>query len=397
MRILFLTDIPPDTGSWIGRYHPLLKQLSEHDHHVTVIQPRDREAPVQPVENTGSGCTVEYVPKGYRNGTSNRTGATLKLILTGIVNLYAILKKGFSKNFDLICVGKPLPVSSTAALIIGALKRTPIHLDCDDYEIFTNQVSDIIQHRMVRFFEDVFPKFCRSVSTHNHFLMDRLKKIRRSDEHLFFISNGIDAERLNSHQGKPSPPKKNVTPQILYFGDLNRSTGHSVDLLIRAFKIILDRHRNHDVKLTVVGDGKDESYLRRLAGRLQIDKSIEWVGRVPPDRIGRYIQNSDIVMDPVSIHPGNITRCPLKILEAMYMGIPVVTSDVGDRQTLLGKYGIYSVVGDAESLADKTVDLLADKRKRMHLGQKLKERSENFLWDKLAKDFEHILTSNGEI
>jgi glycosyltransferase involved in cell wall biosynthesis len=337
--------------------------------------------------------SVRYLGVPLKQGTSGTVSSTVKLTKAAIKNLFLFLFNGLSLKYDLIFVGKPLPVSSTAAFILSRLKKKPIHLDCDDYELFTNQTKGRLQHWLIRFYENQFPKICRTVTTHNRFLFARLKNIRRKKNHLFYIPNGIDTDRLqrpeNRYRKRQKPGKR-----ILYFGDLNLSTGHSVDVLLKAMSILVHDYGESDVELMVLGDGRDQGTLKKMASRLNLDRHIRWGGRVAPHCVADYLEQADVVVDPVDVHPGNISRCPLKILEAMYMGRPVVTSPIGDRRLLLKDAGIYVKAGNAASMASGLLTVLKNVELRNQLSEKLIARSEYYIWGILAERFDAIFRTD---
>jgi glycosyltransferase involved in cell wall biosynthesis len=89
-------------------------------------------------------------------------------------------------------------------------------------------------------------------------------------------------------------------------------------------------------------------------------------GQWPPGASGRGLrvrvsaQNQPIALIPspppacgsaATAAGASAARCPLKILESMAQGTPVITSDVGDRTLILGTAGFYAAPGNAEAYA----------------------------------------------
>lgn len=389
MKILFVTDINAYTGSWVGRYKPLLTELSKKGHHVNAILPGVSEFGDKQNEILNSRFTINYTGKAYRSDLiAQKKQSSLTLIFISVINLILNLYKGLVLEYDVIFVGKPLPVSATTAKILSLIKRKPIHLDCDDYELHTNLITGRIQHLVIKTFEDFFPRYCHQVSTHNTFLANRLETVSRTKTTPCFIPNGIDSDRLDPFfPGRPN----NELKTILYFGDLNLSTGHSIDILLKAYKIILLDKGFKSTQLVIAGTGRDYQKMRALGDELGITEHIRWLGRIEPNAIGKQISGCHIVVDPVAFHPGNLSRCPLKILEAMYMGKPVVTSDVGDRKRYLKDLGIYSEIGSSNDLARKIIETLNNKNLMRSYPEKLISMAEPYQWCHLSDTFEQIL------
>ncbi len=84
------------------------------------------------------------------------------------------------------------------------------------------------------------------------------------------------------------------------------------------------------------------------------DKVI-FTGRVKPDEMNVYYRLADVSVDPVNDTLADRGRCPLKIFESWQMGVPVVTSDVGDRKILAGDPPAATLAqpGSEEDLAQK--------------------------------------------
>ncbi len=230
--------------------------------------------------------------------------------------------------------------------------------------------------------------------THTYYLYNRLVDRGIHPEKVFLIPNGVDEARFSNDQIPPNHQVLLDTPVILYLGDLNISSGHSVNLLIRAVPHIRKKQGLEDTVLLMVGDGKDEAVLKKLANDLKITEAVIWVGRVPPQSVPGYMKLANVLVDPVYPHPGNLSRCPLKILEAAYFGIPVVTSDYGDRQTLIPEGCEFVAEGDSMELARGISRiLLMDHIQLSEKIIKLQKHGHAHGWRSLGRKFEKILSS----
>ncbi|MEZ4619506.1 MAG: glycosyltransferase [Caldilineaceae bacterium] len=120
---------------------------------------------------------------------------------------------------------------------------------------------------------------------------------------------------------------------ILYVGTLTLSH-HPVDLLLQAFaQLARDRE---DCRLLLVGGGADLLTLQAMAQTLGIAERCCFVGRVPPAVAPYFFHVADLSVDPVHDDLAAQARWPLKIVESLAAGLPVVTGAIGDRAEMLG-------------------------------------------------------------
>ena len=99
-----------------------------------------------------------------------------------------------------------------------------------------------------------------------------------------------------------------------------------------------------------------------------------------------YYQLAEVSVDPVIDTLAVRGRCPLKLFESWQMGVPVATSDVGDRKILSGDSLaiLLTEPGDEISLAKAIKEVLMDDLLLQKLRKTVKFRSFDFNWATLA-------------
>jgi PEP-CTERM/exosortase A-associated glycosyltransferase len=118
------------------------------------------------------------------------------------------------------------------------------------------------------------------------------------------------------------------------------------------------------LRLLLVGGGPQEAALRELADSRGLRDKVVFSGRVPHDEVQRYYDLVDVLVYPrLSMRLTELVT-PLKPLEAMAQGRLLVASDVGGHRELIRdrETGVLFKAGDAEALARKVLDLLADRQ-----------------------------------
>jgi len=188
-------------------------------------------------------------------------------------------------------------------------------------------------------------------------------------EKVSVVGNGVDPAMFT-----PRPPDPALRaalnlgpgPVVGFLGSFYAYEG--LALLIEAMHPIL--HASPDTRLLLVGGGPEEERLRRQVADLDLAHRVVMPGRVPHDRVADHYALVDLLVYPR--HRNRLTEftTPLKPLEALALGLPVLGSDVGGIQELLGPAGEGAALfpaDDAPALTREIRSLLEnpDRRRRM--------------------------------
>ena len=197
------------------------------------------------------------------------------------------------------------------------------------------------------------------------------------------VPNGVATETIRPVTGDPGA-RAPGRPTLVFVGLLGYApNADAVTYLVRDI-LPLIRAQRPDIHLQVVGDGATAELLR-LAG-----PGIEFTGRVPDVR--PFIAAAGVVVVPLRIGSG--TR--LKILEALAMGRPVVTTRIGAEGLDLVD-GEHVLIADGPTAFAAAVDrVLADDRLAAQLGERgrtLVERSYDWseIGSRLVEAYDQLL------
>jgi glycosyltransferase involved in cell wall biosynthesis len=118
--------------------------------------------------------------------------------------------------------------------------------------------------------------------------------------------------------------------------------------LLEAFRLFQSGH--NDWKLYYVGAGRAENDLQRKIISQGLEKSVRCFGYLERKALNRLIRLAAAV-----IIPSHSDSLPLTFGEAMQLGRPVITSDVGDMPYLVDRYrvGYHFPAGEAAALAER--------------------------------------------
>ena len=140
------------------------------------------------------------------------------------------------------------------------------------------------------------------------------------DKNIFVINNGVNIEQLNK------VVLENNIIQLLVVSRL--VSQKNIDSIIKAVKVM----ENENIILNIVGDGSEINNLKLLVKKYELDKKINFIGKIENTKLNEYLKNADIF-----IQASNYEGLPHSILEAMNFEIPILSTDVGGCSVLLNK------------------------------------------------------------
>ena len=135
----------------------------------------------------------------------------------------------------------------------------------------------------------------------------------------------------------------NTGSRLVYVGRLAVEKG--LPVLLQSLRQLTDK--GDDVTLTVVGDGPDREHLENQCETLGIADRTEFVGYAGPDEVVEYLKQSDVF-----ILPSFAEGVPVTLMEAMYIGVPVISTYVGGIVELIEneKNGLLVSPSDSDGL-----------------------------------------------
>jgi glycosyltransferase involved in cell wall biosynthesis len=176
----------------------------------------------------------------------------------------------------------------------------------------------------------------------------------------------FNLEKYDEAVRNPRRMTESVGKRVGFVGRLSEEK--SVKILIDAMSIVIKQIPDAD--LTIVGTGPQEKFLREYCTQLNIDKSVFFTG---------YRENSfhELKEMDLFVLPSRTEGCPIVILEAMAMGLPVVATRVGGNMELVEDFttGLLVPHGDAEKMAEAILQLICDKENARNMGQNGRKRA----------------------
>ncbi|MFA7171683.1 MAG: glycosyltransferase family 4 protein, partial [Candidatus Paceibacterota bacterium] len=210
--------------------------------------------------------------------------------------------------------------------------------------------------------------------------MDFLKKYTSKSA---TITPGVDAEFF-----APDPEIHKQDTNVLFVANLERGQEYKgLKTLLDAMKIL--KKEFPTIKLTVAGDGNLKSEYEAYAAKNDLKSDVIFRGRLEGRELLKAYQKADVFALPTS----NDSQ-PLVILEAMAVGLPVVSTCIGGIPTMIenGKEGFLIKPNSPQILANKLAELLRNPQLRERFSEAARERVvEDFSWQKRMEKYNEIL------
>ena len=309
-----------------------------HPNYVNLTTPHQQHA----------GISIRHVAQMHidRHERPLQGTTLMRIALSASISL---ARQAIRAQPHVITICKAQPINGLAAIIAHRRTGAPLILDIDDCEHESHQFARSWHKTLVTRVEHLLPQIASSTSVASAWQLNQL--IAAGHRNLAHIPNGI--------AGLPSLPKRigNLPAQyIAYVGRIAFNT-HAVDLLIDALA-----QTNTTLPLVIAGSGPDVAAMHQRIADHRLDTRCIWLGHVAPATAQAIIAHAHATVDPVRDTPGAAARYPLKIIESLAHGVPVITSPVGDRATMIGGHGLLVPAGDAASIAHAINTIAAQPR-----------------------------------
>ncbi|WP_433464476.1 glycosyltransferase family 4 protein [Spirillospora sp. CA-128828] len=241
------------------------------------------------------------------------------------------------------------------------LSRDPAHSETDDFYRLTRELET---RRMAE---------ADAVVTLGEAMRAEIASRGIPEEKIFTVPNGVDEAFL-----EPLPDASGLRERLgieaaaTVVGLTSSFYGYEgIDTLIDAAALLRDR--GAPVTLLLVGDGPDRGALERRAAGHGVHAV--FTGRVPMESVRRYHALLDVFAVPRTADRVCQLVTPLKPIEAMAGGIPVIASDVKALREIVepGVTGALTVPEEPEAWANCLEDLAYSPERRQKIGRSARE------------------------
>jgi len=182
--------------------------------------------------------------------------------------------------------------------------------------------------------------------------------------------------------------RENIEPKILYVRSFAKI--YNTKMAIRALKTISEQYSN--ATLCMVGPDRDGSLeeTKAYAKELGLEDKVTFTGGLPKEEWIALASEYDIF-----INPTNFDNLPVSIVEAMALGFPIVSTNVGGLPYLIedGVDGLLVDKNDDTMMSEKIEILLTNPALCKTLSNNGRKKADTYdwkvikgQWDKVIKD-----------
>lgn len=212
-----------------------------------------------------------------------------------------------------------------------------------------------------------------------------VKEMECPQEKVATVIDGVHTGFFTNNDDRGLKKRLNIPDHysvVSYTGSLLKSKG--IDNFLKTIPLITKEKR--DVFFLIVGYPVEDA--RRIVRELNVDKYCCFVGRIDYFELPRYLNITDVAVDPKIDEAGEASG---KIINYMGAGLPIVCFEGVNNRKFLAENGIYARSGDIEDLAKRVIEVLNNKQWAAQIGKANRERVESvFSWDSNIKEYEGI-------
>jgi glycosyltransferase involved in cell wall biosynthesis len=348
--ILFLTNAYPDSeSSYRGVFIKKLASLLQKDgYQISIVTPKIYKGSHYFEEQ--NGIKIYRFPFFARNKLliEYKRIPYLRMILYYTTGFFSTIYALSKNKSDVIHAHWAIPTGLIGVWVRSFLRK-PL--------VITIHGSDLrMALERSNFVRRLFIYVCKKADHLNCVSEVQKKELERlgvSTEKISTIPMGIDAAFLETGKNRPW---ESTNRSITILSNRNLLPIYNVSLLIRAIPIVLKEEP--ETKFRIAGDGTERKVLGREVESLNINSSVEFLGRVPHEEMPNLLSQADIYVS-TSLQDGT----SVSLLEAMGSGaFPVVTDIPANREWIInGENGFLVSVDESESLASGIIDAIRNR------------------------------------
>ncbi|MCG2419896.1 glycosyltransferase family 4 protein [Aequorivita sp. F47161] len=225
------------------------------------------------------------------------------------------------------------------------------------------------------FSKSLFGKAYKNVAP-SKYILEQFKL--QGFKNVVYIPNTLEIKNY------PFQFRKSVTPKLLWV----RSFSEIYNPLLALEIVEMLKINGHDVSLCMVGPDKDGSMARCKKVALELNLPITFPGILAKDKWVYLSKKYDIF-----INTTNFDNMPVSVMEAMALGLPVVSTNVGGMSFLIESEidGVLVPPNNPEMFLNAIEDVCSNATKVEEITKNARIKVEQFDWQKIKHSWMELM------
>jgi glycosyltransferase involved in cell wall biosynthesis len=297
-------------------------------------------------------------------GIANKHGF-VKRIATALA--YAVLSCWYALTLPadvVISSSGPLSVA-IPGLLARYIRRLPFVFEVRDLWLEGSVQLGVLRNPLVIRSAKLFEKFCCHAATEVVALSEGMAEWLKREHGISrveVIPNGSDNQLFGVEGGAALPSWVSGKRMVVYAGTLGLIDDCSQILDMAA---VLERWREDDIEVVIIGSGKERLQLEQRAKDLGLG-NVRFLGEIPKVDLVPWLRKAACALFVCKNVPFLDTASPNKLFDAFAAGTPVVQTSQGWIKGVIEREhcGINVAAGDPEALARGVVQVVHDDKLR---------------------------------
>ncbi|NQY62261.1 MAG: glycosyltransferase, exosortase A system-associated [Alteromonadaceae bacterium] len=306
--------------------------------------------------------------------TPEATGFLARLPVIGqLVTIYSLAKRledvVWEEQPDVLHAHSPA-LNGVAALIVGKKLKIPVVYEVRGFwedaavDHGTCKEGDL-RYKLSKMMETYVVKKCQAVTAicegiRQDFVSRGIKKTK-----ITLIPNAVSVDSFPQiTERSPSMLEKLKIGDAFVIGFAGSFYQYEgIDILIKSLSIL--KLKGLNIKVLLVGGGVQQQNIESLIKQLDLQDNVILTGRVPHEEVKDYYSVMDVTVLPRKSMRLTELVTPLKPLEAMALGVPVIASDIGGHKEIItdNETGFLFKADDEKALADAIQSIMENSEK----------------------------------
>lgn len=292
------------------------------------------------------------------------------------------------KKFDIIHFHN---VYCSLALSIPLFKKfcdTPLLLTHHGQMVFGESIKDICVKIYEKSLEKVILKSVDYIVVLSESDAEYISSYKSNNKNIVVLPNAINPADFSAYINIDTTKFNEKyhlegKKRILFVGEVTNRKG--ITTLIKSISILKEDFKGKAVFI-IVGSGENLTDVKTLANELGVESDVVFTGRLPFIELIQAYRSADLF-----VLPSYSEGLPTSILEAMYFGIPVVSTDIPGVKDHFNDFALLVPPRDEHVLADAIHTLLVNEDLAKEFSRKGKDLVDSrYTWDHVGNEYEKL-------